>query len=71
MDETAVTISWFDGAFSDIWSIVKLKKGEEWRENVNKKDILLHDIELTKGQRLKKDTQFFLRTYYDDFVLTE
>jgi hypothetical protein len=28
----AVTISWLDGTFSDIWSLVKLKKGEEWKE---------------------------------------
>lgn len=71
MDEAAVTISWFDGAFNDIWSMVKLKKGEQWTEKVNRKDIILYDIEFTKGQRLKKDTQLFLRTYLDEFVNTE
>ena len=66
--DNSITISWFDGAFNDIWSVVRLKGGGEWREKVEKKDILLHDIEITRGQRLKKDTQLYLREYFAENV---
>ena len=67
----AVTISWFDGTFHDIWSLVKLRKGKEWKETVSKEHIILYDVEFTRGQRLKKDTQLVLREYYDKFVNKE
>ena len=66
----AISISWFDGTYSDIWSMVKLKRGEEWREEIEKKSIIFYDIEFTKGQRLKKDAQQALKRYYDEFVDT-
>lgn len=71
IDNNAITISWYDGAFNDIWSMVKLKKGEEWSEKIDKKSILLYDIEFTRGQRLKKDAHQALKKYYDEFVNTE
>ena len=66
-----ISISWYDGAFNDIWTMVKLKKGEEWNEKIEKKNVILHDIEFTRGQRLKKDTHQALKKYYDEFVNTE
>jgi hypothetical protein len=47
---------------------VKLKGGGKWREKVEMNDILLYDIEFTRGQRLKKDTQLNLREYYEENV---
>ena len=69
--EDTITISWFDGAFNDVWSIVKLKKGAEWRETLQKDKIILYDIQFTKGQRLKKDTVKALRDYSDEFLNKE
>ena len=39
--DTTVTISWYDGTFNDVWSLVKLKKGMEWKETISKDKILL------------------------------
>lgn len=69
--DNTVTISWYDGAYNDIWSIVKLKKGEDWQESIEKNSVLLYDIEFTRGQRLKKDTQKALRDYFDEFINTD
>lgn len=71
IDSKTVTISWYDGAFNDIWTLVKLRKGEEWREKIEKNSILLYDIEFTKGQRLKKDACQALKKYYDELVNIE
>lgn len=65
------TIAWFDGAFNDVWSIVKLRKGAEWSEVIPNDKILCYDIQFTKGQRLKKDALKFLREYFDNFVNKE
>ena len=69
--DTTVTISWYDGTFNDVWSLVKLKRGMEWKETISKDKILLYDLVFTKGQRLKKDCVQFLRDYYDNSVFTE
>lgn len=63
-NETEITISWFDGTFSDIWNEVKLKGEKKWCEKVQRSEILLCDIEFTKGQRLKKDCVQALREIY-------
>ena len=52
--DTTITISWYDGTFNDIWSLVKLKKGEEWKETINKSSVLLFDIVFTKGPEAEK-----------------
>ena len=61
VSETAINIAWFDGTFNDIWNIVKLRRGKECIEKDN--ILLLYDIEFTKEQRLKKDTQKALREF--------
>lgn len=68
--DATITISWYDGAFNDVWNIVKLKKGIEWKETMNKDTILLYDLQFSRGQRLKKDAIEFLRDYYGKFVST-
>lgn len=66
--DTEVTISWFDGSFNDIWSEVKLKGGGKWCETVNKSNIILYDIQFTKGYRLRKDCGQVLRKFLDESV---
>lgn len=70
-NDESITISWYDGTFNDIWTLVKLKKGLEWKETIKKTSILLYDLVLTKGQRLKKDCNQFLREYYENSVSNE
>ena len=66
--DATITISWYDGAFNDVWTVVKLKKGMEWKETVGKDTILLYDLQFSRGQRLKKDASDFLREYFDNCV---
>ena len=68
--DTTITISWFNGAFNDVWTIVKLRKGMEWTETVDKTTILLYDLQFSRGQRLKKDALEFLRDYFENIVDT-
>ena len=58
IEQDTVTLAWYDGLYSTPWMKVKLKQGRkhgDWRETVSKDTLILYDILLTAGQRLKKD----------------
>ena len=65
---TSVTLAWYDGTYSSIWSPVRIKHGKdynEWTETLDTKSILLYDIKLTSGQHLRKDCIDILKSCYD------
>ena len=58
-DTDTVTLAWYDGTYSSAWAAVKIKEGSEyihWRETVPRRAIILCDIKLTNGKKLRKDT---------------
>ena len=57
-DPDTVTLAWYDGLYSTPWIKVKLKHGGEhcdWIETVSKDAVIIQNISLTAGHRLRKD----------------
>ena len=65
-NEDTVTLAWYDGTYSSPWIKVKLKKGKqyiEWREIVCRDVLIMYDITLTSGYRLRKDAVEKLKSF--------
>ena len=45
---------------------VKLKNGDDWKETVSKDTLIMYDITLTAGQRLRKDTVEKLKNSFEN-----
>ena len=67
-NEDTVTLAWYDGTYSSPWTKVKLKQGKqyvEWRETVGRNELIMYDITLTSGYRLRKDAVEKLKSFFN------
>lgn len=64
--QDTLTLSWYDGLYSTPWMKVKLKNGDDWKETVSKDTLIMYDITLTAGQRLRKDTVEKLKNSFEN-----
>jgi len=64
--QDTLTLSWYDGLYSTPWMKVKLKNGNDWKETVSKDTLIMYDITLTAGQRLRKDTVEKLKNSFEN-----